>query len=1054
MPYGFRIELDGVDITDKVSRFEITASLESYVREVSVDLADADLYDSLDFSVLPDEPTLEVFTQVDSSWVSQGLFFVEKPTYKVGTHSTTTGLWGRSETARLGSPFAAKISKTWETDTTFFAICDELCTAAGLTWDEAYSDIPDFTVYAFTFQVSGSYPCEVISQLLELAYAEDAFLTTDAAGHICIRLLDRSPAVADQTITDPVVASISEEPEWPDFANRIKISASGALSGYSISLWAPSECLQADGETQVKMYARVSDQNGDPVDNVPVAWASKSGLVTLARATSNAGTVTIHDEEVRSKSWYEIDVQFPPDDIVGVWAYRDTGKTVDLAEAGYTVDGQTITLTNPLTYCDQLVRVSYTCRGVSVNRVTAGSTAGTDTVTASLAGNQDSKEFYLDNPCKCPPSITVKANPTSIKVGEAALILVYVEIGNAPVTDGRTVYMTMSSNPVHGGIEWTKSRLGNITVSNEQTESIKEVSGLSQCEISMFPDSVSGVWLSEEDIDGNIVAVGSSIYSSHSGKLINLSVNLDANTPLLVAYTAMSAAVNVYDGINSGTDQVRAFILTSREEPTEGTVSITVTKEGDADDPTDCCDGGLCASDQIPCDEVEITCADGAVHGKSGGTDGCWTAEQIDTCGEGQVYCYKDGTFSCYDLEDCDTTYQVQTVHGYKDGVNGCWIPEELDACGAAADGKVYCFKDQQAGCNAPEDCDTGTFTAEPQNCSGSTVCCYNKDTGLKGCWPSGQCIDNPNDDKPKDDKPWDNIAGQYCHKRDGTAVKCKKGEACCEKGGVRGCWPWRECDVRPDYCYPIDCSKKPSPDCLQTRFAKGLQDGGDGCSCFEMCDKEFSKLGTTQGYDNHSYVPISVIAIKRYGTVYQSPEYWEVYDALKEDAMADCQSQCEDCSTAEALVLSGPETATKPAGIQYLASGGMSPYEWTVTGAGATIDSDGYVTLGDEACGSISVSVSDQCGFTATVSTRITNAGSWQMIDSCNAACSYYVGCYSTCISGKYKVYNWFGGYPYATCGSFSCGDNCLTTAWGSVCTLCVAENSYCAFQKLEWKC
>lgn len=97
MPYGIRIELNGADITAKVSRFEIAAELEAYCREISLDIADPDLYDSLDFSVLPEFPNLEVFTRVASTWVSQGLFFIEKPTFQVGIHRTETGVWGRSK---------------------------------------------------------------------------------------------------------------------------------------------------------------------------------------------------------------------------------------------------------------------------------------------------------------------------------------------------------------------------------------------------------------------------------------------------------------------------------------------------------------------------------------------------------------------------------------------------------------------------------------------------------------------------------------------------------------------------------------------------------------------------------------------------------------------------------------------------------------------------------------------------------------------------------------------------------------------------------------------
>ena len=150
MAYGIKILLDGTDITDQVSKLEISSRLDTYCRELSLDIADPDLYDTIDFSILPTEPVLEVQTRIDTNWVSQGLFFIEKPTYQVGIHATQTGLWGRSKTALLGPPFAVKLTQTWETDTTFFAIAAELLEASGLTWDPSYSDVNDFLVHGRT----------------------------------------------------------------------------------------------------------------------------------------------------------------------------------------------------------------------------------------------------------------------------------------------------------------------------------------------------------------------------------------------------------------------------------------------------------------------------------------------------------------------------------------------------------------------------------------------------------------------------------------------------------------------------------------------------------------------------------------------------------------------------------------------------------------------------------------------------------------------------------------------------------------------------------------
>jgi hypothetical protein len=61
--YGFKFILDGsLDITDKVKSFTITSSLDSYCREISLELYDEAFYDSLNFSIIPESARLEVFT--------------------------------------------------------------------------------------------------------------------------------------------------------------------------------------------------------------------------------------------------------------------------------------------------------------------------------------------------------------------------------------------------------------------------------------------------------------------------------------------------------------------------------------------------------------------------------------------------------------------------------------------------------------------------------------------------------------------------------------------------------------------------------------------------------------------------------------------------------------------------------------------------------------------------------------------------------------------------------------------------------------------------------
>ncbi|MFA5706163.1 MAG: hypothetical protein WDA41_07395 [Candidatus Neomarinimicrobiota bacterium] len=949
MPYGVQILLDSVDITNKVSRFEITASMDSYVRELSLDIADPDYHDTFDFSALPEAPMLEVLTRIETSWISQGLFYIEKPTYRVGIHQTETGLWGRSQTAVLGSPFAPKVNKIWDTDTTFFSICAEMCTLCGLTWDSTYSDISDFLIYAYSYQAENIYPIEVLSELAALDYGEDLKVTTDAAGHVCLRLVDRSPSASSATITDPVLSQINEEPEWPDFGNRIKISAAGSLAGYGVELNAPNACLLDDGIARTKLYARVTDPDGLPVNNALVTWSAAESLVTLDAAQTETQTIIIANEEQRATSFTEVDVDWPPESVISIYAYSDVFKTTNLIDDGYEIDGNTIRLTGELSYCDQLLLITYEVEGMAVNYATAGTVAGNDKITADVGGNSASIDIYVGNPCACPPTLTLKANPTSIMIGETAGLLAYVEIGGSPVTDGRLIYMTVDTKPAHGSIDWTSQSLGAVSVTNDECRATNEISGLTRCELSMWPTLVTGVYLSDED--GN--KTGANLYSGHTGKLVVLNTTLISGTALLADYDTVGAAVNQYDGKLAGSDTIRAILRTTREEPLEASVSISVGEETE-----DTC-SGLCDSEGEGCAEETATCSAGEAWGKKNGVDGCWPTGDLDACGEG-VYCYKDGSLGCYSSGDCDTSHTVSKVHGKKGGTDGCYDPAELDACG---DGQVYCYQGGTLGCYDVEECDSTSSVTSSVECSAGTVCCDNKVTGKRGCWPSAQCAassgggnQNWNNKPGGDDGEWGSGGG-------GGALSCNA----------------------------TNCHNLPSEECINGRFADAL--AMDGCGCEEICSNEFDQFGTTQSNDGSSYRPISQIVVDDYGLVEDSPEYWEKFGELRQAAINDCIEQCDACANATALVLTGSDAVTSPGGYQYTVSGGVTPYAWSVSGVGASIDENGYVSLDESACGAYTVTVTDRCGGSASLTARVTNHGQWYQQPTCGGLPDPYWG-------------------------------------------------------------
>lgn len=916
----WRILLNDADISSKVISFTVTCDATSYCRQLSMAVADPTVYAALDFLSLPDAPTIEVYAYAGSSsapdfpddYTKLGSFFIERATHAdTPNDSLTVEIWGRSKTALLGSPFAAKVTQIWSSNTSFYAICEEMCSLCGITWDSGYSGVADFVIFANTYEAENLYPIDVITELARLAAGDSVYITTDGDDHLCIIPVDYAPSSSSVSITDDDISQLNESVEWPDFGNRVKISATGSTSGWSVTLFVPNQCLNATGTARAKMYAQVVDADDVPRNDVPVDWSVSRSLVTLFATTTNTQTITISDEAQRAKSYYEVDVEFPPTTVVGVWSARDTGKSTNLVASGYELDGNTIILPAELTYCDQSLIITYTAAGMALNWATAGTTPGTEKVTADVDGNDDTQELYIDNPCACPPDLLLRASPSSIKVGESAQIIAYLEIAGAPVTEGRTIWMTVDSSPSRGHLAWTKNSLKAVGISNERTTAINEMAGFTQCELEMFPDSVSSIY--QADNYGSPMTGGGNLYSSHSGKVVTLNTELPTDTELLANYVTIGAVVNDYEGIEVGEDRIRALISTTREERTEATCRISVTDNDNPDSkPENCCNDG------------------------------------------------KDSDRNSDENTDNDDKYD--------------WLP---------------------------------------------------------------------------DTKPEPKVV--HCLGADGKLTTCAEGQVCCTKGGVWGCHAWNECDQVPDTCYPVNCRENPSDGCLQSRFGKALaENAAYGCSCEELCDKEFAAIGTTQNYDNASMRMISDIVVEDHGYALGTPEFWEKFEELKAEAMDSCREQCGGCATAEPLTLSGVDVAVKPGTIGYTASGGMGTLSYVVEGTegqdGFEVDEAGNVTLSEAASGSFAVTVSDTCGNVASLEVRVSNSGQWVLTVN---TCQCDVGCVGWCnpytipddirIAGKTKIVRtvreWHGyGCPNLTVGNpdcNGCGSLGTTNIW-----------------------
>ena len=647
MPYGYKIQYTDpatgtvTDITDKVARFTITASLQNFCREMILEIADPAFYAALPMTQIPENPSVEIFTSTVAAWVSQGRYFIERPAMDHELDSSVArGVWGRSEAAALDEPFASKRSVSVEADTTFFTLASDLVTGAGLTWDLAESDISDYPVYAYTYARENAYPIEILSELAEYA---GGVVTTSRTGAVRIAGINYAPAAADLVIDEDKIESLSENPEWPAFGNRIRITPAGSLAGFRVAVTVPDPCMPPDGRSVRKVYARLTDAEGEPVQNMPMDWQAAGQAASVSTGQNNTGTHLMPEEEVRAKNYYEIGVPFPPFEVNGVWAYADKTRRNNLIAPGYQIDGNTIRLTDPLQYCDQLVIVKYFSKGVAVNQVIAGDQAGDVKVTASIEGTSDSGELYIGNACKCPPSIDLEAIPSRIKINESAVLVIYAE-ESGPVTDSRMVYLAHTNETALGALTWGKARLGKVKINYAQATAKNEVAGVTQAEVSRYIFSVEGVW--QANAEGS--AQGPNIFGgSFSEKTVDLSVSLKSGTALVITYTAIGVALGRFDAADkAGTADFRVWMNSNREASIEDTETVYVQ------DPAD------------PYGDNSDTNY-GGVGGTGGGSTGdgytipesgyCRDSEgNTVVCGSGEECCYgPGGDIGCFPSDQC-----------------------------------------------------------------------------------------------------------------------------------------------------------------------------------------------------------------------------------------------------------------------------------------------------------------------------------------------------------------------------------------------------------------
>jgi len=568
MPLDWDILLDSVSIKDQITSFNVRESKGSYVREITLVSADPEFYNQFSYTDLP-SPRVDVLTKSGVDFVSQGTFYIEKPILVANEDGTTSpGVWGRSSSAAAGPPFAQKISQSWETDTNFIDIVNEVAALSGMT---VTFEVSNYAIVANTYVADNIYPIDVIT---ELAAFTGAYVACTNDGNLVIKQDTYHPSVAVQTLEDINIADLSENQELPDFGNRIRISALGGTgSGYSVNMEAvdDDDCLPADGTSQGTLLAFVNDsENNAAPDNTMVNWEIGDGA-TLAYPVTATQNYVLSGKKHEADNFYEVTVDYPIQSVVGIWAYSDSGSKNNFWEPEFgSIDGNKITVRKPFSFCDQLLRITYVTAGCAVNTVIAGDTAKDVEVSADVEGATDTMTIKLGNTCACGSNLNMKANPSGdVCLGNLGHLLVWATIGKVPAT-GQNVRIRITKGC--GVLSSENKVFKNVEIRNEASFAENIISGTSQVktEIDISGAQLPSVYAEEDTGRSN------NLYSSYSGKVIDLNQVIETGTKVLVSYHAEGATLVSWRTLGEEKD-CDAEITASMSDGTESGLFSKVT---------------------------------------------------------------------------------------------------------------------------------------------------------------------------------------------------------------------------------------------------------------------------------------------------------------------------------------------------------------------------------------------------------------------------------------------------------------------------------------------
>lgn len=558
---NWRVKLNGVDITAYCSGVSTSYQADAICGECTVELASRAPLAGIVVPRVPQVLSIVVEEHKDGTWVSKGSYFLEAIDYPQDTDALTASIWGRSLSARLGTPWAQKISKQWPGGETIDSIMAEVAGPCGVT----ISLDSDFDVCQYCYAVSDQSPAEIIR---DLATRSGQILWPQLDGTLTIapRLYRDLPAPAVVLSSDDVVVE-SVERTVPDFGNRILVSGDASVAGLSVQVVPLADddaCVVADGQSTVRLIAIVLSSDGLPVAlGTVVTWSASSGY--MSAATSVTANTVRQGETHQADSYTRVTLDLPAVSVVGVYARRDTRRVTNLyRQRGGSVSGRTITFAAPLDYYDQTVIVDYIVAGAPITW-TAGWIPGDVTVLGSVAGAQGYCTLHQSNPTACATQLSLEAVPTSPCLGEPVTIFLKTTMFGGAGIGAATFGMAGC-----GSLSSTRKTLQP----REITETLRTSVWGGAAEVRLSAVPVSGTPV--------VYAVGTTtpnLYASHDGQTVILNNStILPGTQVTVTYIAGGTAMVSWlpSALPSGNENIVELLPVAHVD-VSGTLTAQVT---------------------------------------------------------------------------------------------------------------------------------------------------------------------------------------------------------------------------------------------------------------------------------------------------------------------------------------------------------------------------------------------------------------------------------------------------------------------------------------------